>query len=222
MTTAKQKVEELDAALSRVRFELAPHEMALEFLLDGVQINEAALAQPLPLDPGKHELRVGSSGWETGTVNFIVSTEERESSVVVPIPLKRLGPASTIDSPPSPSVVSKPAWPLPLALVTGGLGLGSLAVAAGFGVDAFNQANTVQQHCPNLLCDPTGEEALADGRQSAVVSNATAIVGGALSGLSIVFFVIAATAGGEPDPAPIPVQVNFDANAIQISARWLL
>ncbi len=141
---------------------------------------------------------------------------------MVPIPLKRLGPASTIDSPPSPSVVSEPTWPLPLALVTGGLALGSFAVAAGFGVDAFNQANTVQQNCPNLLCNPTGEAALADGRQSAVISNATAIVGGALSGLSVVFFVIAATSGGEPDPAPIPVQVNFDANAIQISARWLL
>jgi hypothetical protein len=136
----------------------------LEIQRDGQRVEAAKWAEATPLDPGQYRVSASAPGkkpWSSvaklgaagGTVSIRVPELEEDSAAPAPNP-----PPSTHDELTGTGGV--PAWPW----AVGSVGLVSLGVAAGFGIDALLAANTLKQKCSPVThtCDgfdPTAENA---------------------------------------------------------------
>ena len=125
---------------------------------DGMPAGRAQWNLPLPLDAGKHRLRVTAPGkvpWET---EVDVPADGSERRVDVPL-LQDVPPAPAPPLPSPPPTPPPPAEPPPpvrvpvWAWVTGAAGLALVGTSAGFLIDERNAQAAIDQHCGPTVCD---------------------------------------------------------------------
>jgi hypothetical protein len=188
---------------------LAPGESA-SLLVDGVAVPEAALGEPLKVDPGAHEVvaRAGEgpaarSSWAAAEVK---DGETRE--LVISLPASPSPSASTAGAPRDEGAGAAPARHGMSGLMKVGLvtGIGGLVVGTFSGVAAIIQKNKLDNECPNLHCTDAnnGYDDLQSARTLSTVANLSFVVAGA-GGIAVVIALL--QGDGEP-PAPNSASIS--------------
>jgi hypothetical protein len=193
----RARLAELERRLPRLSVVISQADRSsTRILLGEVELSPSSLDVPLPLDPGRHELRVYALGYEPSSYSFEIAEGEQRTLDVTPgapIPSNGLEPKHSVRRPitlasaaPAPSDRVEPgAMQRTIgvtALVLGGAGL--LTSAVSFGL-AIERKLVVDDHCPRDVCDAKGEAAARSGRDFVHVSLASLAVGvvGSATGL---------------------------------------
>lgn len=213
LATARQEFEdalaELPAGDDRIAFareriaRLAPRVPTLaltlpagvpadvEVMRDGQGIAKATLGEPVPLDPGAHELRVRAAGREDAVVRVSLTPgDHRSLALELGAPVR----TTTLVGPPPPDAA--PRRLAHAALVGGGA---SLVAGTVLGILTLGRASTVNEHC-TPRCDATGYTAAKEGRWMSVASPVGLALGTALVAAGIYLLV--------RRPASSPVRVG--------------
>lgn len=174
--------------------------------VDDVEIGGASLGQPLPVDPGKHVIRLRGDGVAfttevqleaAQTLDVLVPARTTELRRAAPAPVVAPAPAA---APPEPAHPPAPppsssrgtvAW-----VLAGG---GALATLGGLtlGVLAVGQKGTIDEHCSGHLCDAEGTSAASRAQTLGLASTVVTSVGIAAIGTATVLWLTAPKRGTE-------------------------
>lgn len=175
---ARQHARDLESKLARVRLHVANAAPGLTVRIDSATLGQAAWTTAVPLDPGKHELRAEAPGKKPSVQSIDVPTGPATTDATIP---------ALQDAPPSQAKGS----PLRAAgFVTAGVGAAGIVVGSIFGIMAFSQNGTANDHCPNDRCDKIGVGAGQDASTSAAISTVAFIAGAALVAGGAVFILV--------------------------------
>ncbi len=182
VAAAEEAVVALEPKVSRMVVQVASPVPGLSVVRDDVAIGQAAFGVAIAIDSGKHRVRAEAPGFSPWHDDVVV--EDGGSTVTVDVPA--LTPLATEPAlPRKPRVLPADPGPSPLliaGLVTGGVGIASLAVGTAFGVMTLSDSDAAQNDpalCPAFQCSPAGLEAIEAARTRAHVSTAMLVVGGA-------------------------------------------
>lgn len=204
---ARERAKALEPRLPKLTIEVAPGDPAgMEVKRDGVLVGQAAWNMAVPVDPGSHEITATAPGKVTwrGT---IATAEQKAAKITVPklddapapvavkpvVPVAPVTPASpppdaasttTFTSFPEPIVERPGSTQRTIGWIVGGLGVASLGVGAGFGINSLAQRQNAKDHCAaNNVCDARGVDYRSAAMKSGDISTVTTIAGaGALLG----------------------------------------
>jgi hypothetical protein len=196
---ARDRAKALEPRLPKLTIEVPPGAPAgLEVKRDGVVVGQAGWNTPVPVDPGTHDITVTAPGkiaWH-GNVSIAeqksakITVPKLEDQAVAAAPKAATPPAeatstTTITSFPEPIVENRGQTQRTIGWVVGGVGIASLAVGAGFGINSLAQRAQANDHCnKNDICDAQGVKdrnaAITSGDVSTVttIAGAGAILGG--------------------------------------------
>jgi hypothetical protein len=200
---ARQRAEDLEKRLSRLRVELAAPGPGLSVTLDGRAVGAAGLGSLLPLDPGEHTIEAtgpGKKPWRNrvelapGPATLAVVVPPLENAPAAAVPPPALTPSLEPLSSQPDAVEPAPARPTlsrkTIGLIVGSFGLASLAVGGVLGALTFEKKRDIDEVCPANACpdmaslDRAGklhEEAQSSARTStiSVAVGAAAVLGSA-------------------------------------------
>jgi len=178
--------------------------------LDGSLIGRAAWNTPMPVNPGKHRLRVSAPGYREYTTEFEVGREKDAKRVEVPA-LERLPAAPTTPvaatgaaSPAKSDAPAPSAKPSPgsrtkrvAAYVTAGAGVGLVGIGSFFGVRALSKMSESDDACPNQQCSRTGADRSVQANSAANAANVCVGVGLAAIGVGAYLYFTSSNPKGE-------------------------
>jgi hypothetical protein len=168
-TFAKDQAALSEAVLSYIELRLPPGVDAVA--IDDKPIPKAALAKPVPLDPGAHALTVSGAGRRPRAVRLDVANGPSTQVVDVP-PLEAAPPTAASPAP------DDPARPRRIAgLATAGAGVLALGLGAFFGLRAAGKKSDAEPHCTGHFCDAEGLSLHDDAHAAATVSTVAFLVG---------------------------------------------
>lgn len=148
--------------------------------LDGMALDVAGASSPLEIDAGDHVVvfTLGSARrirsfavteGSTALVELLVMSEREPAPVASSAPVA--GRPPLVAAPELPRSVAAGGRPSPLAWALLGLGAAGLTVSAAGGFVALREKQTVRDHCPGRVCDPTGVAARDRGATAVTVAN---------------------------------------------------
>lgn len=135
---ARRERETLEPRLPRLRVVISDPPPGVSVTRDGAALAVAALGEPLPADPGPHEIVVSAPGHRTETRT---ATLTEKALTTVTIALQPGEPAAPAVVEEAPSRV--PAW----AWITGAGGIALGGVAAGFLIDDLRASAALRGNC---------------------------------------------------------------------------
>lgn len=244
---ARDQARALEPRLPRLTIQLASAEPIpdLEVRRDGSAVATTLLATAVYVDPGEHELLVTAPGHEPFSTTFVMAEAEArtiEVPVLAPLPAppsEEAPPPEPAEAPPpEPAVVETTVdttggtgADLPghgqdgrgrrkLGLITGGVGLASVAAGLGFGAAAWSSWNDAFDSgaCDRdtLLCSPEGLAQTNSARNRAWLSNALVGVGIAAAAAGAVLYLSAPDAGQESPSASVVPLTSSDALGVAL------
>lgn len=169
---AEHALQELLPRIPRlfIEFDAEQHELE-SATLDGEELARSHLNQPLPIDPGRHELRVLLRGAPPHLHRFSVNERElytwslhgardRPGIGTEPAPLSsaHAGPETDQHAQRAETLFQ---WTTrrTAAVVGGGAAVVAFGIATGFGISARSTYDSAQPHCPEGdRCRPEGIE----------------------------------------------------------------
>ena len=164
---ARERIAGLDRRVPTLAVSLAaPPSEDTEVLRDGLRLSARSLGQPVPVDPGRHEVRVRVPGHRDSVREITVAAGERKA---MSLELGDVLPAPVVPKPPPEA--APPEERRNHVLPFGLLGGGAVALVAGgvLGVLTLDRAATTKDHClPG--CDEEGYRAAREGRWMSVAS----------------------------------------------------
>ncbi len=168
------RLKAIEPTVPQLVLRLPPHPPAgIRVRRGDVEVGEASLGSPLPVDPGPTEVVVTAPGFEPGRYHLELHERElRELSVNV-------GP--TVPLP--PAAEANP-WRT-TGWVAGGVGLAGLglgAVTGGLAIDRNNALNDLCTPGPGRVCHGDWSSVANAGRTYATISTASFIAGAVLLG----------------------------------------
>jgi hypothetical protein len=203
IATAERYLAEVTPLLSRIVLEPPARGLPEGTLveLDGTRLAPEALAAPLPLDPGGHELRVSRAGYVSYSVEVPLGPNGDLKHVALPelspepaprsaptlvAPAVLPAPASQVAAPDAPAAPprERPTPPVAYALLAGG----GAAIIAGsyFGAQAIAHKNDSDRHFDGTHC--TAPSCVDDWNQAkhfALASSVSFAVGLAATGTGL-------------------------------------
>jgi tetratricopeptide (TPR) repeat protein len=205
---ARERIDALQPLLSRLVLlapEQAPADLSVE--LDGTRLGSDAWATGVPVDPGKHTLRITARG----KVPAIVPVNVGRAAGNLALPLPELA-----DAPPPVAVLPQTQvsdadrtdahvrW----ALEGAAFGVGGLALASTvyFGVVAKNEWDERNRHCRSG-CDELAEVAGRNAERAALLSTISAAT--AAVGLGVGTYLML-TSGSTEDEEAVRLHVSGD------------
>jgi hypothetical protein len=180
----------------------------LKVTRDGVVLDDAAWGAPIPLDPGKHEVRAVAPHKRSWSTTVDLKTEGSLSTVNVP----KLEDA--LEAAPWPTVVG-PVQPPPeteagapsfwttqrvIGVVLAGVGVAGVAVGSGLGLAAKSKYDdAVAKYCPShgTQCTSQGVAQGHDAHDLADISTGVFIGGGLALVAGGVVFALAPSVGAD-------------------------
>jgi hypothetical protein len=152
---AKGRVKKLERQLPHLTVQLASGAPEQTFVRRGeVTLGRASFGVPLPVDPGEQVLTVEAPGFAARTFAIEVGLgEHREIEVA---PGEPLPDRDEVES----ARRTRRTW----AYVAGGIGIAGAATGVVTGLLLPARRRTVDAHCEDRLCDPTGLDAAREGQ----------------------------------------------------------
>lgn len=186
-------LDELEAALPTVVFAVRGPDgdvvdAAIE--VDGVPLEAALEGRPVPLDPGRRQLRFVHEG-ETIERSIVVRQGEKARLIEV-----RFGTAPPpVTEPPRGDVAASGGDGLLIAgAVVGGLGVVGMAVFAGFGITGMRDADALHESCgaeaPPPATNTCTQEAIDAVHSDLVVADVALGVGAVLLATGVTLLVV--------------------------------
>lgn len=168
----------------------------VEISVDGASIPKNAWMVPLPLDPGRHLVRVVANGYRARELEAYV-TEGSTTGLSIP-PLQALIAESVVDRPvggpaPLPQTAESPrgtTWMRVVGWSLVGAGSGVSAFGAYSGLQAFAKKDEAAPHCDALGCDAAGLDLLRDGHSAATRSTVAITIGATAIALGVVTLLL--------------------------------
>ena len=202
---AERHIAAIEAKLARVVI-VVPAEVQAEGLAitrDGTPMSRTLWGIAMPVDPGAHTVGATAPGKRPWHQTIDVGASERREVLLPsledlpaarPAPLEEPQPPRSV--PPTPRRVHDPGSPTQrlVGYVAGGLGVVSIGVGAGFGLDAIAQRKDSDRACPNAACTQAGVDANDRAKRSADVSTVAILSGVAAVALGV-YLVLA----GQPE-----------------------
>jgi hypothetical protein len=185
---ARARLQKLLPALSRLRIVVGTPQPKMQVFRDGELVSESEWGKSLPVDPGKHEVRVTAEG----KVPWSATIEVTEPAVVVAVPVPELvdvgksAPAATgpkvAETTPSTEPEAKPVdasgATKTVAMIIGGVGLAALGAGALKGAEFYHSNREAKGICPSgTNCTSEDISRYADAVHTARVARTWAYVG---------------------------------------------
>lgn len=163
---------------------------SLELRRDDTLIGAAQFGVPLPVDAGKHVIKVAAPGrrsWETS----VEATGEGNTFTVTIPALKEEPQVGLISTVPTTSP-RKDGWPVTrtVGIVAGGLGIVGIGVGAAFGLVAAGKRDEANKSCDVDSCTTEGHRLEQQAFGNATASTAAFVAGGTLlaAGVALVLW----------------------------------
>jgi len=166
---AKQHATELDTELSYLTIQVEKPLPGLQIKRDDVAIGPAQFNEPLPIDPGTHEVIASAPGFKPLTLSVRVGEVADNKSIVVPAlePLPRTTVMPGLPSAPQRTLVTQVQSNNPWPWLLGGLGVTAIAVGSVSGILALHDKSRVEDACaPAKGCQNPQSYALPSQRDS--------------------------------------------------------
>jgi hypothetical protein len=203
----------------------------LAITIDGAAVSSALLDADRPTDPGTHEITVSSPGYRTTTATLTVR-EGAEATVALKL---EVDPTAVAVAPPPPvaptdgahPAVGAAAEPAPapsggglspgFAYAAFGVGGAALAVGTVFGVLALGTKSTLDNDCPDKICQARSQSNIDSLKSESTVSTVGLAVGivGVVAG--VVLLVVShktESASVEPQRAQISPWLGIGTTGI--------
>lgn len=149
----------------------------------------AELGRPLPLDPGAYTVRLASGSNEITSAEVELQAGDART---VELDVSGAAPAQR-DTGEQESKSGAPT----LAWVAGGIGVAGLAVGAVTGLMAASKTDTIDQNCPNRVCNAEGRDAVDSAQSLGLVSTVSFGVG--IAGVGLATYLFLSADGSEPE-----------------------
>jgi hypothetical protein len=214
---ARQHLAALEPLLSRLTIQV-PAEAALipklQVRRDSVVVAQPAWGVAVPVDPGDHVIEATAPDHEAWTGHVTVDANADKKDIVVPTlagtSAEPPTPDETTTAPtPPPSSTPPPhdrSAPFPMrtvGLVTGAVGIASLAVGAYFGAGALSKSSDAKKRCGSATCDDSiGVNENNTAKSDALISDITVLVGIAAVGTGAFLFFTAPKDAPPADSSP--------------------
>lgn len=221
---ARERAKALEPRLPKLEVDVpATAPQAIEVRRDGTVVGAASWSVAVPVDPGTHKITASAPGkqpWEgkvdvaEGKIAKIAIPALQDAPVAVaaaPAPAPTTpaaGPAQqttqsqTTESFPEPIVESPGQTQRTVGWIVSGLGIASLGVGAGFGIDSLANHNSAKSHCSAAnVCDSTG---LSDRRAAMTAGNVSTITSIAGAGALLGGVILVLTAPHSPSREKAP------------------
>jgi hypothetical protein len=208
----EERLKQIEPRLSTATLVVSATSTELSIELDGSLIGRPAWNTPMPINPGRHKLRVSAPGFKEYTAEFDVGREKDAKRVEIPA----LEPAPAAPAPATPAADGKaPAPAAPsgattgskpsagsrtkrvAAYVTAGTGLGLVGIGGFFGVRALSKMSESDDQCPDDRCTHTGAERSVQANSAANVANVCVGVGLAAIGVGAYLYFTSGSSKNE-------------------------
>ncbi len=208
---AKQRIKELAPRLPHLRIRLAAAASSgAVVMLDGVPIDPASLGAELPVDPGKHTVRV-TAGPLSGRRYEVLAQEGKTATVdvepeparpvIVPVPR----PHDTGRPADDLALIQESNPPLPSSgntrrtagFVVGGAGIAGLALGSVTGLMALSRHSAMVESCSSK-CPPDIQDQIGTGKTLSVLSPVGFVVGAVGVGLGIYLVLSSSRSSDSP------------------------
>ena len=226
LENAPTRAAALRKRLPTVKIEVRGHG-AFHLTLDGAAVARSALGTELPIDPGKHVVKLaldGDASSEAPAPVELTVTEGQKRAVMItlPEPLPKPGAApleSPAPAPEKPSVPERKGTKVP-AVVVGSIGIASLVGAGVFLGLRQSAIGQVRDGCSDAEhdqgCDPKLAGVAQNGRTYTYVSATLAAVGAAsLAASAVLWFTV-----GADKPTSAAAKVTLSPSYVSFSARF--
>lgn len=211
VSVARERVGRLDAVVPRITIKLgSPPPPGLSVHIDETELRAAALDEALPVDPGRHIVRVTAPGKIAWTAEVQAHAEAPSTVVTVPAlvdadevaPPKQTPTAHEALTPRTlpehdaraPSSRPSTFWTVPhtVGMATAGLGVAGVVVGTVYGIKTQSKLDdsNASGHCNGRTCDAVGRAARNESLDAASISTGAFVVGGAALVAGAVFFFV--------------------------------
>jgi serine/threonine-protein kinase len=206
---ATERADEVAARTPKLVVELtdAARVPGLSVRVDDAALEPAQLGNPMPLDPGDHEVSASAPGFVSWSSRVHLAPR---GEAHVPIPALAAEPrAEAPHAAPEPVAPPPPASPPSsfggqrvAALAVAGLGVAGVAVGTVFGLQAKSKWNDTLGRCQGGAtdkCDATGVSLGGDAKTAATISTVSFVAGGVgLAGALVLWLTAPSGAKTEP------------------------
>lgn len=209
---ADEHLKALEPKLSKLVI-VVPHDVdvpAMEVRVDERAVLRPAWGTGIALDPGEHVIEAVAPGKEPWRTQVTVLPDADLKTMVVPAWQDAAAAPVTPPPPiaPSPVVTERPPVTSPDrtgALIVGGIGLGTIAIASYFGLHAIAKHQESQDACTTRPCSSTSTDLNASAKTFADISTVTFAVGIASLGLGVyLWFFTGNSSGGARSVRVVP------------------
>lgn len=184
----------------------------MEVLRDGTALPAAALGEPLPVDPGPHEIRASAPGHEAETRSITLA--EGETTTVELTLRAAAAAAASAAKPPTRANEAQgggaPAW----AWISGAAGIALAGASVGFLIDDLSAISALRESCREVpggtYCDPGYDFAADNARKNRDFGLFVGLGAAGLVAMGVAAYGIVRS-GDEAAPAPAAVAVPWIA-----------
>jgi hypothetical protein len=205
---ARERAAALQGKLSTIRISVSARVVGLVIERGDNVVPEAQWGNPIPVDPGKIDVRASAPGYLAWTAT--VELTGQGAAVTVNVPRLQPNPASASASSQAPVPPDGPASAperqtgthgnVP-ALVAAGVGVVGLGLGSFFGLRAMSRNDDSKSHCNSSNeCDPEGGQLRDDAKSAATVSTVAFGLGLVGAATGVVLWIRAKEAA----PASVP------------------
>jgi hypothetical protein len=230
--TAAAHREALEKRIPRVILRLprdAPGSTTVTRASEGGKSVQLAVGVPLPLDPGKHTVRVEVPGRPPMDKSFTIKESENKivELEVAPAstslePTRRaapLQPVPTLLPPLDPGIPPRRV----IAYALGGVGVVGVLGGAVTGAITWAQKGPIALNCQGRICNETGVHAKDTARVSGLISTIAFPVGLAALGAGLIVYVTEPPPSKFGNMAPrvrVGAAVGAGDAALEVDVRW--
>jgi hypothetical protein len=233
-TIAAMRARDLEGRLSKLtlKIDVGRAPPGLQVTLNGSAIPKASWQMPIPVDPGPQTIEASAPGHLRWTSRVEVPPGPSARSVTVP-PLAPSPPAARAagraatppvlqdgDTAAASTSTSRPLlW---AGVITGGVGLIGVGVAAVIGYQAYDRNRESLDSCSSAdanACTPRGKQLRDDAQELASASTVSAVIGGALVATGVTLLVLTPSTDRSAAASRLRLEAFGGAGAARLQLR---
>jgi hypothetical protein len=213
---ARSALAALDPKVPRLRVALPARPDGTTVQRNGMPLPLASLADPIMVDAGEQVLEARAPGFEPARATVTAREGHTVDVELRLVPAAPPPPPPPVPPPPPQEDTTIGDGQRTAGLVTGGVGLCVLGVAAGLGIYTLVKVGESNEEgrCVGELCNTEGIALRDEARSAQTAGFVTLAIGGAALGAGIIVFFTA------PEGAPAAASVHVAASGAHLDVRW--